>query len=245
VYALDQYTDESLWGPFKADGSGDVDWEKMEAIMVVMAGNIESRPGFEIGGLFDCQPFQGCWPGSYVAPDHNYLQKTKTEEGEGEGEPSESKDYNDIDKEDENKNQKDLDARDPYGVSGTWLRIVSFMDWTDLHNYNFPHVTLPWRGSHHAKIFDRQETRLIVMSIKVTRITEPSEEDGIEFPVVHFKGTSRSFLDVWDPSTHSEIKGKKFFFSLVSAVRDEGGKRKNADDRRDSNCFRESKVLFA
>jgi len=204
VYALDQYTNESLWGPFKADGSGDVDWEKVEAIMVVLATNIEARRRFEVAGLFDGLPFQGCWPGSYVAPDRNHLHKKKAVNEEG---PSRSTGCSSDDDGNEREDQKDLDARDPYGVSGTWLRIVSFMDWTDLHNYNFPHAMLPWRGSHQARIFDRQETRLIVMSVKATRLSEPSEEDGNGFPIVHFTGTARSLQDVWDPNAHSEIKG--------------------------------------
>ena len=30
-----------------------------------------------------------------------------------------------------------LDARDPYSVSGTWSRVVCFLDYNDLYNFNF------------------------------------------------------------------------------------------------------------
>ena len=30
-----------------------------------------------------------------------------------------------------------LDAQDPYGVSGSWMRVVCFLDYNDLYAFNF------------------------------------------------------------------------------------------------------------
>jgi hypothetical protein len=43
VYDLREYTDHTLWGPFMNDGSQDVDWEKVEAIMMVEIGRHHSK----------------------------------------------------------------------------------------------------------------------------------------------------------------------------------------------------------
>lgn len=40
VYDLREYTDHTLWGPFMNDGSQRVDWEKVEAVMVVLGFNL-------------------------------------------------------------------------------------------------------------------------------------------------------------------------------------------------------------
>lgn len=40
VYDLRQYTTLNEWGPFMDDSTGRVDWEKMEAILVVMGYNL-------------------------------------------------------------------------------------------------------------------------------------------------------------------------------------------------------------
>jgi hypothetical protein len=203
-----------------------VDWEKVEAIMVVLAGNLDRRRRFEVGGVFGGEPFQGCWPGSYIAPSQ--VEREKCEHcsqcehhlayrgGENE--------ENDSETEQEKREQEERDAKDPFGVSGTWLRVVSFMDWTDLHSYNFPHAVLPYRF-HKAQIFDRQETRLIVMSVKVARV-EGSLEAGNGSPVVHFKGTSRSLLEALDLNAHSEIKGEFIAAEFLPGSKGPAGNRK-------------------
>ncbi len=69
VYDLRQYTDHTFWGPFLNDGSGHVDWEKMEAIMVVLQYNV--RRNKDDDGLGDdCwrKPFVGSMPKSFVQP---------------------------------------------------------------------------------------------------------------------------------------------------------------------------------
>lgn len=95
VYDLRGYTANSLWGPFNKDGSGNVDWELLEAIMVTIGYNIHSKKF--VKKLFSDEwdsPFSGSWPRSFH------------------GSPA--------------KDISSLDARDPYGVTGTYYR-VSFL----------------------------------------------------------------------------------------------------------------------
>ena len=101
VYDLREYTHASRWGPFMNDDSERVDWEKVEAILMVLRSNIKTKglDSFPIFSNYWNTPFAGSWPGSYVP----------WPPGPGEGEESE------------------LKRRDPYGVSGTWLRVVCFL----------------------------------------------------------------------------------------------------------------------
>lgn len=103
VYDLRNYTDETMWGPFMEDGSGKVDWERVEAIMVVLGFNMrrfDDGPGDPLSGhgIWE-NSFRAAVPGSYVP------QKL----------PRKMPIYE----------QPDLDfkARDPYDVSGTYLRV--------------------------------------------------------------------------------------------------------------------------
>ncbi|EXF77223.1 F-box domain-containing protein, partial [Colletotrichum fioriniae PJ7] len=95
VYDMRQYTTRTKWGPFRDDDSGRVDWEKMEAIMIVLGSNIKSQrlTAKVFSNLWE-KPFAGSWSGSYV--------------------PSPGRGI------------RDLDLEDPYGVAGTWLRVVCF-----------------------------------------------------------------------------------------------------------------------
>jgi len=40
VYDLRNYNYENLWGPFQSDGLATVDWERIEAIMVILNHNV-------------------------------------------------------------------------------------------------------------------------------------------------------------------------------------------------------------
>lgn len=97
VYDLRQYTDQTFWGPFLDDGSQDVDWEKVEAIMVVLGHNLQSFSD-RTNGIFEpvwTDPFLGATPNSYLARA-SPLSKGLS------GSPG-------------------LD--DPYDVTGTWMRV--------------------------------------------------------------------------------------------------------------------------
>ena len=92
VYDLRQYTPRTKWGPFRDDDSGRVDWEKVEAISIVLAKNVRNQwPQAEILDEIWDTPFFGSFPRSFVPT-------TEPELG-------------------------DLDARDPYGVTGSWYRV--------------------------------------------------------------------------------------------------------------------------
>ena len=69
VYDLRNFTSQTLWGPFKADGEATVDWEKMEAIMIVLHKNVR-----EFAVSLDCglRPlwnyfWDGSTPDSFVS----------------------------------------------------------------------------------------------------------------------------------------------------------------------------------
>lgn len=101
IYDLRQYTDESLWGPFKDDWSQDVDWEKVEAIMVVLGYNLRifrQRARFDVDPVWET-PWQGAQPHSFVSPSSGAKMVKEL------GPPGK------------------LDARDPYGISGMWMRV--------------------------------------------------------------------------------------------------------------------------
>jgi hypothetical protein len=88
VYDLRQYTERTGWGPFMNDGSFNVDWEKVEAILIVLGHNIGSRRLVAriFGEVWD-SPFSGSFANSFMAPPPRDITS--------------------------------LEARDPYGVTGT------------------------------------------------------------------------------------------------------------------------------
>lgn len=98
VYDLSNYTPNTMWGPFMDDGSHTVDWEMVEAVMVVLAYNLRI---FSVRTNGTCKAvwstaWAECVPDSYESlspgPSHGI-------------------------------SPKDLDSLDPYGVSGTWMRV--------------------------------------------------------------------------------------------------------------------------
>lgn len=118
VYDLRRYTAQTFWGPFVDDASEHVDWEMLESIMVVLGYNLgmfSERTRGLFGPVWD-KPFEGAVPGSFVPPpkDEPFCSKhTRHDSGLAEApalikEPSLS-----------------LDARDPYGITGTWRRVSS------------------------------------------------------------------------------------------------------------------------
>ncbi|KAI4603336.1 hypothetical protein KJ359_006129 [Pestalotiopsis sp. 9143b] len=181
VYDLRQYTEQTHWGPFMDDGSDRTDWEKVEAIMLVLGSNL-NRLGlnrFPICKNFWDMPFAGVWPGSYMP-----LPILEREKGDGE------------------------EFDDPYGITGTWLRVVCFLDYTDFFDFNFnPEGDLPARVPRRAICYG-EATRLILMKIAVTGVEAPGPGDGQALPVVHFKGVSRSLDDSWDENANSDLRGR-------------------------------------
>ncbi|KAI1336294.1 hypothetical protein F5Y15DRAFT_395157 [Xylariaceae sp. FL0016] len=177
VYDLRQYTEKTRWGPFMDDDTGNVDWEKVEAIMLVLGANLIKLhlDQFPICRVFCQSPFAGTWPGSY-----NALPRVDKPEG--------------------------LELADPYGVTGTWMRVVCFLDYTDFYEFNFANVE-PASHIPRPALHAGEATRLILMRITVTKIEPPGPEDGQALPVVHFSGISRSLDDSFDENANSDLRG--------------------------------------
>lgn len=100
VYDLRQYTRASFWGPFKNDGTQDVDWEKVEAVMVVLGHNLRSlhdRSRFDIKSAW-VHEWRGCTSNSYTHSEKLGLPRELGPFG-------------------------DLNDQDPYGISGMWMRV--------------------------------------------------------------------------------------------------------------------------
>ncbi|KAL1879713.1 hypothetical protein Daus18300_001550 [Diaporthe australafricana] len=195
VYDIREYTTQTRWGPFMDEGPGPVgteinreglqglpsdrvDWEKIEAIMIVMWHNLKTKglDRLPVFNQFWGVPFAGSWPNSYVP------------------EPI-------------NRDVTDLELKDPYDVTGTWLRVVCFLDYNDFFAYNFPpHDDLPGHLPRHA-LDEVEATRLIVVKIHVTRIEPPGPEDGQALPVVHYEGFSKSLDSSLDENANSGLTG--------------------------------------
>ncbi|KAK1755999.1 hypothetical protein QBC47DRAFT_299537 [Echria macrotheca] len=178
VYDLREYSRATRWGPFMNDGSERVDWEKVEAILLVLRANIKGKglDSFPIFSNLWNTPFAGSWPGSYVA-------WPSTERSE-------------------------LERQDPYDVSGTWMRVVCFLaDYNDFFSYNFPlGDELPNNVPRQA-LDVGEATRVIMMKIHVTEIEWPEGEEGKGHPTVHFRGFSRSLDGSWDENANSDLRG--------------------------------------
>ncbi|SMR61509.1 unnamed protein product [Zymoseptoria tritici ST99CH_3D1] len=237
VYDLREYTPQTLWGPFRADGSGRVDWEKVEAIMIVLGYNLNKFAGRSEGRFQVAwnQPFDGATAGSFRSPP-----KVKPRDDEDAWETDESEEEPEL------KRVRELalglDAQDPFGVSGSWMRVVCFLDYNDLYSFNFTE-RIP-EGQARDGIETEEAIRLIRIKLQVTRIDPPGSGDedgededdldgtygedgpgpgriegrsgdgldwsnftGTRLPVVHFRGTSRSLHASWDPNANSRIRG--------------------------------------
>ncbi|KAJ9657320.1 hypothetical protein H2201_008224 [Coniosporium apollinis] len=200
VYDLRRYTEQTFWGPFVDDGSERVDWEMLESIMVVLGYNLgmfSERTRGLFGPVWD-KPFEGAVPGSFVPPakDEPFCSKhTRHDSGLAEAptltkEPSLS-----------------LDARDPYGITGTWRRVVCFLDYNDFYRFNFSDSRPLPLSTSRPPITTQEAIRLITLKLHVTKIEPPQPHTPNSLPTVHFKGTSRSMHSHWDPNANSTIVG--------------------------------------
>ncbi|GAB1318758.1 hypothetical protein MFIFM68171_08968 [Madurella fahalii] len=207
VYDMREHTPRTRWGPFLDRGAGAasnhdddeeeeededededgqgglrVDWEKVEAIIVVLATNMW-RKGLDRFPIFRelwARPFAGVWPGSYV-PFW----------GTGVAEPK----------------LGELERMDPYGVSGSWLRVICFLDYGDFFDFNFPAVDDTPDDVPRPPLCVGEATRLILMKMRVTKIEPPSGGDHKGYPVVHFQGFSRALDGFWNGNTDSDLRG--------------------------------------
>ncbi|EMC91520.1 hypothetical protein BAUCODRAFT_27821 [Baudoinia panamericana UAMH 10762] len=209
VYDLRQYTDNTLWGPFMDDGSHRIDWERVEAIMIVLGYNLNKFTERSDGRWPRVwhKPFVGATPNSYLSLP-----------------PSAAPEKDDMDEEMIRIRSlaASLDAQDPYGVSGTWMRVVCFLDYNDLYAFNFS-SRIP-DDEPRAPIDTDEGIIDLAETLQVTKIEPPGsgdeyddddDDDGMDWsnfvgerlPVVHFRGTSKSLHASWDPNANSKIRG--------------------------------------
>lgn len=185
VYDLRQHTDGTMWGPFLDDGLATVDWEKMEAIMIILDYNTKLATGDhkDYQGCLETQdkPFFGVTPNSYISTSTSVPMQPPLP----------------------------LEAQDPYNVTGSWMRIVCFLDYAELYDFNFNSDDRPEDDQPRRPIDTQEAIRLITMKLQITKIAAPGEEDGQGLPVVHFHGTSASNRPHWDPNANSKIKGER------------------------------------
>ncbi|KAL8874377.1 MAG: hypothetical protein Q9174_000276 [Haloplaca sp. 1 TL-2023] len=185
VYDLRQHTERTLWGPFDDSGSHNVDWEKIEALMIILSYNIRlfsDRYGLVNSALVPLwdEPFAGATPYSLrpLPLDPGIIR-----------EPS-----------------LPLNLRDPYNVGGTWMRVVCFLDYRALFTFNFSEDQ-PAPGKPRPAIDTEEAIRFIVVELEVTEIEQPGASDGQSLPIVHFSGRSTSALPPVDPNANSKIRG--------------------------------------
>lgn len=110
VYDLRNFRMENFWGPFRNTGDASVDWEKMEAVMIVLKHNMEEYSTYRKGKPYGppCRwPFAGAMPGSYVHRDLELPHKPPTPLADPHG--------------------LSKTGIDPYNVSGTWQRVSTYL----------------------------------------------------------------------------------------------------------------------
>lgn len=185
VYDLRQHSEHSLWGPFRSDGSDKIDWEKLEGLMMILSYNIHhfadrySAHGLSLIPPWDT-PFAGATPYSLQLPPRSLeIERPPT---------------------------LPVDLRDPYNVTGVWMRVVCFLDYRELFTFNFAE-NQPLPSQSRPPIDVEEAIRFIVIKLHATSIEPPAEEDGQALPVVHFKGISSSALPPVDPNANSKIRG--------------------------------------
>lgn len=174
-----------MWGPFRDDGSMRADWEMIESLMIVLGYN---------SGLC-CRRFLHRFRPPWTDPLEGVLpERAKTLPAY----PPKLYLEPDI----------PLQLKDPYNVSGVWSRVVCFMDYNDLYNYNFNSEAMRVPSDEPREPINTEEAiRHIIMDLKVTEVLAPREFDNQALPVVKFAGMSRSVDASWDPNANSRIRG--------------------------------------
>ncbi|KAL1389877.1 hypothetical protein HDK64DRAFT_268663 [Phyllosticta capitalensis] len=202
VYDLRRYDESNSWGPFLDDFSHRVDWMKLSCIMTVILCE-QRRYCSHLGSSYlpVCHlPFAGAAPNTFQEP--GFLPGSIVGSLQSSPEPKSPHSEASMVKEP----SLSLDEQDPYGVAGTWFRIVLFLDYNDLYNFNFSQGTIP-NTMPRPPLQKSQATRFIVVRLHVTRI-EPITRDGEQqLPKVYFEGDSRSYEHGTVQDGQSTIKG--------------------------------------
>ncbi|KAK5076386.1 hypothetical protein LTS08_007018 [Lithohypha guttulata] len=206
LYDLRKYKLSNFWGPFMDDGSGRIDWEKVQNIYIVLGYGLRmliERTGSEIGGSVtwgmglnggsDHEMWQGLASGSFPSKTETTNKKDddaqssaatagSTIDGSDEGHDGVptlewfEEHYQDRKEALFQHEQAVFATQDPYGVKGVWMRIVNFLDYHDLFAFNFSNPQIPDHRERDPVQTD-EAYRLILLKLWVTRIEWPDEEE--------------------------------------------------------------------
>ncbi len=100
VYDLRNYTQNTIWGPYMDDGSLNVDWGKIEGIMVVIGHNLRMFSERTRNSIYESiwsKPFAAAVPDSYVSLSLPRIDEVTPPPA----------------------------AMDPFNVTGTYMRVSS------------------------------------------------------------------------------------------------------------------------
>jgi len=79
-------------------------------------------------------------------------------------------------------------------------------DYHDLYAFNFSQPPPP-PSQPRNPIDTREAVRMIKLKLKISKIEPPGEDDGKDYPVVSFDGTSWSLQERYDSNANSLIRG--------------------------------------
>ncbi|KAF2438042.1 hypothetical protein P171DRAFT_166485 [Karstenula rhodostoma CBS 690.94] len=190
VYDLRNFSKRSRWGPFRNDGSMRVDWELIESIMVVLGYNngLCSRRYMDRFILPWSAPFANIFQDRFAHLPFTNMQPLL---------PSLTREPS-----------LPLGLQDPYNVSGIWARMVCFLDYDDLYDFNFNTTAMRTPDDQpFAPTTMEEAIRHIIMHLEVTAVTAPGKNDDQTMPVIHFDGKARAVDTNMDANANSSIRG--------------------------------------
>ena len=199
MYDIRQYDESNLWGPFQDDGSGKVDWEKMEVLQCVSASfwqlYLKENPALAktLAKYPDCRfpshrvihAFEGATPNTFIPRIPRSITSS-------------------------------LEEQDPYNVTGTWLRVIYYIPYGDFEELNYPE-----HGRHSENCQDCPRPPLYVddvpipirMKLRVTKIGAAGYQGGSNLPIVHFEGTAYVIGNPQASSYRPTVQGILIFSS--------------------------------
>ena len=212
TYDMRQHNQTTLWGPFQDTSPLKVDWEKLEAVMLILDHNLKhfsSQIDLNVPGeVWPSSrvpnwtvPFMGASPGSYVPQTPlSALETSITSSSHHSASDNASSAL-------PNEPAIPLDASDPYGVTGTWARIVCFLDYNELYDFNFSNRP-PNTGFPRPPLDTGEAIRLITMRIRVTSI-EDANADSDSSDGSQYTPASSSFPNTSKSKSRSKYKQNK------------------------------------
>jgi len=228
------------------DGSGRIDWEKVQSIWLVLGyglrmlsertnGSISGPDGWGMGINGEEGMWEGLGANSYEVA--RSLEKTKRKAGVEEEESiaatagsstgssgeDEDRDARGIlngevpplswyeerfaknrQEAEFQRRQAEFALQDPYGVTGTWMRIVNFLDYQDLFAFNFTgQHNLP-ESIEREPVTTAEAFRLIMLTLWITKVEWPDEDEDQAGDWETVAGSSASQASTPAPSATRE-----------------------------------------